>query len=336
MVGWRAGLTGFTIGALALVCASTATAADPPELALWLQRRAEIARALVEPIALCVARKDTSHPSFHGCVDWHSAVHGTWALLVYRRLSGDSAHDRLIAATLDASKIAAERRDLAAAADFEMPYGRAWFLALAIEAHRQFGRADMLDFGRDLAQSLVVRYRRAPPSPFAQAYDSANWALINLHRFGHYARDQALIDFVRDMVEKEYLPIAPHCEEAREQRPRPQFMAVCSAAAWLVAQVVPGPAGLDWARRFLGDADGWRPVEKALNAHHYGLNFSRAWGMWGMYRATGEARYARAFVRHFEANFSRADWWKGDYMANAHWVAQFGMMALMLSYEDRP
>ena len=50
-----------------------------------LGARKEIARALVEPIRVGVARKDTGHAAFHGCMDWHSAVHGVWALTAYAR-----------------------------------------------------------------------------------------------------------------------------------------------------------------------------------------------------------------------------------------------------------
>ena len=40
--------------------------------------------------AAYVARRDTEHPAFHGCVDWHSACHGVWALLAYQRATGDA------------------------------------------------------------------------------------------------------------------------------------------------------------------------------------------------------------------------------------------------------
>ena len=36
-----------------------------------------------------VLRHDTIHPAFHGCIDWHSACHATWALLAARGLTGD-------------------------------------------------------------------------------------------------------------------------------------------------------------------------------------------------------------------------------------------------------
>src|ERR1700744_694838 len=55
----------------------------PPELVKFQQTRTQIASDLAAPIAICVAHHDTDNPAFHGCMDWHSAVHGVWALSAY-------------------------------------------------------------------------------------------------------------------------------------------------------------------------------------------------------------------------------------------------------------
>src|SRR5438552_860208 len=44
---------------------------------------------LAEPVDACLRRRDTDSPIFHGCVDWHSSVHGAAALLSYMNLTGD-------------------------------------------------------------------------------------------------------------------------------------------------------------------------------------------------------------------------------------------------------
>src|SRR5262245_43116226 len=56
------------------------------------QERRQILDALVVPIEHCVRRQDTNYIAFHGCIDWHSAVHGTWALVKYTRLTGDTRY----------------------------------------------------------------------------------------------------------------------------------------------------------------------------------------------------------------------------------------------------
>src|ERR1700761_5938585 len=51
-----------------------------------------VAQSLSVPISECVVRRDTTHPVFHGCIDWHSAVHGNYALRVISRVTGDTKY----------------------------------------------------------------------------------------------------------------------------------------------------------------------------------------------------------------------------------------------------
>ena len=56
-----------------------------------------MAGALAAAVREAVARDDTDHIAFHGCIDWHSAVHGTWALTAYTRMTGDTQYAPFIA-----------------------------------------------------------------------------------------------------------------------------------------------------------------------------------------------------------------------------------------------
>jgi len=96
-----------------------------------MQEKAAMAKALAGAVREALVRADTDHIAFHGCIDWHSAVHGTWALTAYTRMTGDTQHAPFISDILTPEKVAAERAFIASLPDFEMPYGRAWFLRLA-------------------------------------------------------------------------------------------------------------------------------------------------------------------------------------------------------------
>src|SRR5215472_3682621 len=78
-------------------------------------------------------------PSFYGCYDWHSSVHGHWLLVRLVRLfpAAPFAADarRAIAQSLTPANIAQEVKYLAAEGrnTFERPYGLAWLLQLAAE-----------------------------------------------------------------------------------------------------------------------------------------------------------------------------------------------------------
>jgi len=74
------------------------------------------------------------------------------------------------------------------------------------------------------------------------------------------------------------------------------------------------------------------PITVPFDAHESGLNFSRAWGLWNLYAITGEQRYLGSYLRHFYETFRRPAQWKGDYRAVGHWVSQFGMLAVIVTY----
>ena len=92
-------------------------------------------------------------PSFYGCYDWHSSVHGHWLLARLARTFPDApfalqAHaalqQSLTAENLhtEASYLQAEGR-----ASFERPYGLAWLLQLAVE---------LRDWAADDPTNLIV------------------------------------------------------------------------------------------------------------------------------------------------------------------------------------
>ena len=316
---------------LALLCASVASAAPLPEAAAALvEQRAAIAFNLSHPIAECVARRDTEHPAFHGCIDWHSAVHGTWALIAYQRATGDARYAALVASTLDPNALDAERRYLREHPDFEMPYGRAWFLRLALEHARATNSTLLQPMGDEVAQSLVARYTREPPALESSSYGSASWALINLHDYARARGDATTIAFVVAQVRARFLDGVARCRAPDEA---PEFMAVCSNVLWLVAKTLPPAEVGPWLARHAPLALELAPITAPRRAHEYGKNFSRAWGLWGLYQVTGDPRWAEHWARHIVAGYRDPRHWAGDYHQVAHWVAQFGMFALQPTFE---
>jgi hypothetical protein len=83
------------------------------------------------------------HPAFHGCYDWHSAVHAHWLLVRLLRRHGGAIERGPALTVLDthltSANLAAEAAVLAAHPSFERPYGWAWLVALASECVRARG-----------------------------------------------------------------------------------------------------------------------------------------------------------------------------------------------------
>jgi Protein of unknown function (DUF2891) len=299
------------------------------ELAALDERKAEVAAELAATVRQCVARKDTGYAAFHGCIDWHSAVHGTWALIAYARITGDKRDAALIANAMAPVKIAAERQLLRTQPVFEMPYGRAWFLRLAREHALAGGDGVLTPMAEDVLTSMLDYYRRQPPDPRRGSYGSDSWALINMHEYATFTGNASALRTIHAAVNGHFVRHAAGCDYALETG---EFMGVCTNWAWLVSKVLAGDAFEVWAEGFFKSSGLPRPVTKPVNWHHHGLNFSRAWGLWQLYAASGSAStkeaYLAAYLAHFREAYDRPALWGGSYEGVGHWVPQFGMLAL--------
>lgn len=320
----------------ASVASPATVSGQPGDLRAFLAKRSKIAETLTAPIAICVAHHDTTNPAFHGCIDWHSSAHGTWALTAYTMMSGDRRYVPLINSILQPVALAQERRHLNDDSSFEMPYGRAWFLRLALDYQRGFQSALLQPFADDVAASIVAHYRTVEPDPRSIAYDSSTWALINLYDYSAMRGDRSTLDFVTRAVRKYYMADDPCPIERLEVETR-EFMAVCTNWAWLVQRVLPRTEFQTWLARFLPSSIPINPIISADSVHQAGLNFSRTWGLWSLYYQTSDKRFLDAYLANFTATYDKPEIWKlGAYNKYAHWIAQFGMLGLMVSFYDIP
>ena len=309
-----------------LLTATTATAQEPTLQSL-VERKQLIATELAGQVSLCSARRDTDHFAFKGCIDWHSAVHGVWALLAFERATGDRRHAPLVAAILDKDAIAREREYLIRLPRFELPYGRAWFLRLAIEHHALTSSTDLRDMADETAASLRDYFRSAGFDRTSGSYDSASWTLINLFDYAGYRGLSQLQAEVAGWIRNQVIAPDPRCPPGLESG---GFMAICTNWGALATRVLDQNEYGRWLDRFVA-ANGLPDPITPRVAHSFGLNFSRAWGLWDMYAKSQRPDIAEAYVRHFARGFSPSSNWNGDYRAVGHWVAQFGMFALQPS-----
>jgi len=281
---------------------------------------------LAEVPARHVLRHDTVHPAFHGCIDWHSACHATWALLAYRGLTGDGRYDGIVDSILMPAKIAAEMAELAARPQFEMPYGRAWFLRLALEDRLVTGSTRLTFAARDVAASLVAQYRGRPIDPFAREYANPCWALINLLDYAAVEGREDIAGLVRE-VAAGMAGFLDRLPDAKEEEGWPDFMAVTPMLCELLVRtgsVAPGDVLAQAGPRLRALA----PVTAPQKAHHYALNFSRGWALLALADAAGDAELLDLALDHVETGLVRPSWWRGDYRSVSHWVPQFGLFAL--------
>lgn len=284
------------------------------------------AALLAQVPARHVLRHDTAHPAFHGCIDWHSACHAVWALLAYEGLTGDAQYAPIVDSLLMPAKLALEAADLAARPQFEMPYGRAWFLRLALEDRLVTGSTRLTFFARDVAASLTANYRNRLTDSFAREYANPAWALINLWDYAEVENRADLTDIVRDAAAR-LAPSLDRLPAEADEESWHDFMAVTPMFCELMVRTgaVTVSAVMDKAGTRL---KALRPIAEPRKAHHYALNFSRGWALLALAAATGDAALLASGLDHIEMNLTHPSWWRGDYRAVSHWVPQFGLFAI--------
>ena len=308
----------------------------------FLDERDGHLRALSEPILDCVDQPDTNHPAFHGCIDWHSAVHGTFSLLAISRMTGDPAFAEAADDVLDPQSVADELAVLQAGGPFpnERPYGYAWFLALARERQRQ-GRDDLMPLSDVVTNDLSDYIDALSPDAFAtdlhdDDYQNLSWALLNLWTQAAWEDDAAQADWVEDLVRGSVLPLAEGCRLDSAIDNVFDFFPPCLHQARLIVEVLPSDEAADWLADALPEPWDLPPLTDAPSPHIAGLNFSRTWGLHALWRATGDSALRDLYIAHIDVMMSRPELWAEDYYSYSHWVAQFGVYGLALTEDVVP
>ena len=300
--------------------------------------------ALSEPILACVEEHDTNHPAFHGCIDWHSAVHGTWALHALYRLTDEDAYLAAANAVLDARSVAGELEDIANdnLPGVEVMYGRSWFLLLARERELSLGDApgamDLHPHAELIADQLESFISGLSPGELenfiaAPDYFNVSWALLNLHRWASHAGDTARVEWIEMLVTEVVMPSS--CPLIDELGLVDEFFPPCLHRAMLVLSVLPPAQTQAWLDAELpgpGEFD-LDPLCEPTPAHVAGLNFSRSWGLWSLWQASGDTHYRDLYVEHVWTHVMQPAYWAENYYMHSHWIAQFGVHAIWLSLQ---
>jgi hypothetical protein len=304
------------------------------------QARIERLHTLAPVILSAVGNDDTASPMFHGCFDWHSAVHGVYSLYAIYNRTGDDlyleaarqhARPELVAGELGYMRQAWLEAE-------ENPYGFAWMLVLVETQELATGGRELRPLADYAVERITARLAGLDEeSAFAMAvndaYGNLAWALLHLARWARHAGDDALLELARDVARR-------HLVGDRLDAALP----LSSEAGAVLEFMAPGLMRLAALGNVLGD-EGRAHVDRLVPAdftlppftepttiHGGGVNFFRAFALLHAYAATRRASLAEDLARVFEYQLSRTDLWRaGDY-AHRHWIAQIGVRVIDDSY----
>jgi hypothetical protein len=249
-------------------------------------------------------------------------------------MTDNACYEPIVDGLLRPNLLAQEAADLADRPDFEMPYGRAWFLRLALEDRIVTGSSRLTLLARAVADSLVAHYRAMPPDPLSREYGNPCWAMINLLDYARSEGRADLVTFAQETTAAHILPALDRLPDAAQEDGWPDFMAVTANLCEILVRTGAAPVQTVLARA--GERlRALTPVTEPRKPHHFALNFSRAWSMLALYEACSEEWLLQQYLDHMEVNLNHPSWWRGDYRAVAHWVPQFGMFALQRAMQQR-
>ncbi|MBI5478000.1 MAG: DUF2891 domain-containing protein [Deltaproteobacteria bacterium] len=290
-------------------------------------------------------------PAFHGCFDWHSAVHGHCALVRLLLTRPDQPNAAAVRAALGRhltpARIAGEVAYLGAERNrtFERPYGYGWLLRLAAEV-RGFDDPDARAWDaalKPLATLVAERMRdylgRLSVPVREGTHSSTAFALVHALDYARAVGDRdfatAITARARDFYARD-VDCPTHFEPSGED-----FVSPCLVEADLMRRVLPAPEFVRWLDRFL-PAPGsprFRTVAEPAEVrdpkdyrigHLIGLHLQRAASFEGIAGAlpAGDARvaaYRALAARHRDAALAKMT--EAGY-GGAHWLASFAIYLL--------
>ncbi len=287
------------------------------------------------------------HPAFYGCFDWHSAVHGHWVLVNLLKhfpdLDNKEKIRQMLHENLLKENILTEVEYFSMnkwTKSFERTYGWAWLLKLTEELHTwddKDAKAWEANL-QPLTDIIIEKYIEYYPK------------LVYPIRVGEHSNTAFGMTFAWD-----YANTTGHTElkNAIEQRAKAyytkdkgcpiswepsgyDFLSPCLEEADIMRRVLSKDEFKQWFEQFLPDLvnSETAALEPAVVSdrsdgklvHLDGLNFSRAWCLYGITKEHPEWAHLNKIADEHMA-FSLPNIVDGDYMGE-HWLGSFALFAL--------
>jgi hypothetical protein len=288
------------------------------------------------------------NPTFYGCYDWHSDVHGHWLLVRLVRLLPDAPFAPMaraeLARSFTAENIAGEVAYLQRAdrASFERPYGLAWLLQLSAELRRWNDpqAREWANALRPLEAEAASRLKSWVPKlhyPIRIGeHDQTAFSFGLIWDWAGVAGDAQMRGVLVDAARRFYLndrrcPI--DYEPSGED-----FLSPCLGEADFMRRVLGPPAFGRWLSGFLPAIpqkanSTWLPPAVVTDradpklAHIDGLNLSRAWMLEGIAHGleAGDRRVAvlqALATRYGQAALPAVT---GEHYEGGHWLGTFAV-----------
>lgn len=290
------------------------------------------------------------HPAFYGCFDWHSSVHGHWTLVSLLKQFPDMDRAEEIREKLRASisreNIAAEVKYFSRSQEstFERTYGWAWVLKLAEELHTwndPLGE-ELRENMQPLTNLMVEKFKDFLPKlnyPIRVGeHTNTAFAMAFAHDYAVTAQAEDL-ELLIEKRARDYYLNDDDCPITWEPGGF-DFLSPCFSEIDIMRRVLAKNAFKLWMEDFmpqLKNPDFSLEVAEVSDrtdgklVHLDGLNFSRAWVMYGLSaQFPDEYGHLRELAnKHVAYSFPNL---VGDTYEGGHWLGSFALYAIQESH----
>ncbi len=294
-----------------------------------------------------IGRPRKIFPTFYGCFDWHSSVHGHWLLVRLLRQSSDQAVWREDAIKKLNENFTKENLDgevanfsRPARGSWERPYGLAWYLQLTTEL-RQWDSDQSKQWLRllePLESDIVASLKQWLPKlayPIRLGtHNQSAFAFGLMLDWSRVAGDGEMQQLIiqRSLAFHQNDINCPLSYEPSGE----DFLSPCLMEADLMRRILPQQEFADWLAEFLpsipkdGSGNWLAPgiVKDASDGklvHLDGVNSSRAWNLYNIARALPEgdprkAALVSAAKIHADTGVAAVS---DEHYSGSHWLASF-------------
>lgn len=285
------------------------------------------------------------HPAFYGCFDWHSSVHGHWMLVKLLKEFPDLENRTIIEQKLKENitkeNILKELEYFKRPTEksYERTYGWAWLLKLAEELHTyESPLAKELESNlQPLTNFIVNKYmdflpRLKYPIRVGEHTNTA-FGLAFAWDYANTLNHEELKSLIEKRA-KEFYYSDINCPIIWEPSGF-DFLSPCLEEADLMRRVLANDEFINWIKLFLPDLQNIDySIEPAQIldrtdgklVHLDGLNFSRAWCLYGIANNFEEYDHLKLIANnHIEYSLPNV---VGDSYEGGHWLASFAIYAL--------
>ncbi len=293
------------------------------------------------------------HPSFYGCFDWHSSVHGHWLLVYilknYKNLKQKEEIIKKLENSFNPYKIKKEAEYILSPKrkTFERMYGWAWLLKLTEELYSD--KSPVFKRWRknlsQLEKAIVKRYLNFLPKlsyPIrVGVHPNTAFALSFGYDYAIKTKNFKLKNLIVKKAKEFYLTDKNY--PANLEPGGEDFFSPALLEAELMSKILNADDFKKWFSDFLPDLKYGKPENIFTPAkitdrsdpkivHLDGLNFNRAWCFFAISKKSNDKKLKNilinAAVKHFKASFPYIV--SGEY-GGEHWLATFAFYAYKMS-----